>query len=122
MSPSCCDAGRTTYADIYNSAFTARDRQEWFDDQLTRLRTGHCIRCEGRVLRYVSTAFHTQTIFETLRGSKAASRELTLSSENASAVRLMRTRRLARRMLQHAYRPGGRMFRSTMATLARSLA
>lgn len=96
MSPPCCSAGRITYADIYNSAFTAHNRQQWFEEQLIRTKTGHCVGCENKVLRYVSTAFHSQTIFDNLRASKKAGAQLTRSKERASAVRLMRTRRLAR--------------------------
>lgn len=104
-----------TFADIYNSAFAARDRSQWTEDQLRK--TEHmCMTRRMRILRLIEIAVGTQSIFDrplTPRDKPLAA--VRVSKERFKRIKTMRTRRLVRQMLKHSYRPGGRMFMRLLA-------
>ena len=97
----------TRYADIYNEAFAARDRTEWLDSKLRSL-DNTCLIQRAKLLKHISTALATQRIFGKIKTSHEP--QVSRSIHCLRKMKLMRTRRLARRMLSHTYRPGGYMF------------
>ena len=98
-----------SYGKLYQAAFVALDRDQWLRDFLKLSARDKCMVHHVRAIRYLRTAIVTQSIFSKI--DPALSHAVHRLAEAADAFRMHRTRRLSRRMLSHAYRPGGRMHR-----------
>lgn len=99
------------YADVYNDAFASPDKGVWITRMLGEIEKA-CLFMQVRYMHYVCTAVRTQGIFEGFKTkNEIYMRTLNQAIERVNKVKQFRTRRLARRMLRHTYRPGGNMFR-----------
>ena len=94
-----------SYADVYNELYASNSREECVKRLIKRCRS-LCLSHRMRMIKHIHTALSTQTPFEKLDATET--HEQCIVTHKMFVVR---TRRLARRMLSHTYRPSGRMMR-----------
>ncbi len=103
-----------SYADIYNSAFVADNKEDWMYGIIhrTRLMPFSQQAQQIRIIRNLKTMLNTQDIMSRSKKDSMANvhTEANKLFEDIKRIRVHRTKRLVRRMLKHAYRPNGRMF------------
>ena len=102
-----------SYADIYNSAFNATNKEEWMKNMLKKTHTMSLSR-QVRIMRNIRTMLDTQSIMSPKKGRDCIYNvrdDVRKHIQNTHVMRVHRTKRLVRHMLQHTYRPNGRMFR-----------
>ncbi len=104
------------YGTLYDSAFISKNKNEWLRQFSYDMSKG-CLAYQCRAAKYIDVAMNTQAIFS--RVDVGIARRIQTKATRTLTVKQMRMRRLARRMLSHAYRPGGRMYHSTLQTLCR---
>ena len=104
-----------TYAmlwnDIYNAGNSVAHQRSWITVQQRRL-DASCAQYRSRFVQLLSIAMRTQTIFE--QADPEFVMHVECERRNMRKLRLCTARRVTRRMLKHAYRPGGNMYRRTM--------
>ena len=110
----CNDCAKyLTYAQLYDSAYSAKDRDAWMTQMMSISKRG-CLRLRRRMTVNMKQMADTQMIMKDRLEWKTHSRLLEQSAL-VHKMMLVRTRRLSRMMLRHTYRPiYGRMFARTM--------
>ena len=105
-----------TYAQLYNSAYRARDRDVWMTQMISISKRG-CLRLRRRMTANMKQMADTQMIMQDRLQWKTHLRLFEQSALVHKMV-LIRTRRLSRMMLRHTYRPiYGRMFARTVKAI-----
>lgn len=102
------------YCSVYESAYRSTDKNEWLSSFISRA-SNACLSYQCRAMRFLSVALETQSIFEKIE--PAAKKMAFASIQRVRKIQSIRTRRLVKRMLHHTYRPGGRMYLSTLRCL-----
>lgn len=98
-----------TYADVYNELYASRERNACVR-KLLAMSVRMCLPHRIRMVKHIRTALCSQSAFAALDAS-----ETMAQSALTHKMCVHRTRRLARSMLRHTYRPSGRMMRRLVA-------
>jgi hypothetical protein len=109
-----CGTATITYASVYEELWKSPDRREWLHKKL--IEAEHlCMHRRLRLICILNIAFETQGAFERLKTDAFIKERIRQAVKTAQLIKTHRTRRLARKMLAHSYRPShGRMFSAHM--------
>jgi hypothetical protein len=109
-----CDT-HLTYGQLYNIVYNDGEQRDACLRELLSLCKGGCLRLQKRMVRNLHKMIDTQSILQNVESGIITS----VGRERMVVHKIvaMRTRRLSRSMLRHAYRPTGRMFVRTMEAM-----
>lgn len=109
-----CDT-HLTYAQLYNIVYAkGKHQRDACVENMLNIYEHSCLRLQKRMARNLQRMMATQQI--TKHANPAMTRRITAENTRVQRIVTMRTRRLARFMLRHTYRPNGRMFFRMMAS------